>query len=102
MTATELELFDARLTSALTEADRKEEKRELRRPGGRVNIFRIAHYLVAAAGVVEAVKGGSTPEAAFAKGFNPTRDMHAVAKKLGLALDVERGRWVPLAKPATA
>jgi hypothetical protein len=32
--------------------------------------------------------------ATFAEAFNPTRGMHGVARRLGLALDVERGRWI--------
>ncbi len=99
MTSDELALFSARLTSALTDADRKEEAAEIKR-GYRVNVWRLCHYLKAADGVVEAVKAGATREAAFRKGFTPTREMHGVSKKLGLALTVEKGRWVDAPAPA--
>ncbi len=73
--------FQARLTHELTALDIRESKRE-RSP----NIYRLGHYLEAAEGVTDA--------ASFAKAFNPTRGMNTVARKLGLGLDVNRGRWV--------
>ena len=41
-----------------------------------------------------AVAAGASPEDAFMETFTPTRGTHGVAKKLGLALDVDRGQWV--------
>lgn len=93
MDATELATFRARLVSALTDADKREEARE-RKAGQRVNIYRMGHYLMAVDSVCEAIAEGLEPARAFARGFNPTRDMHRVAKTLGLPLDVHRGQWV--------
>ena len=77
-----------RLVMALTDCDRRESARE-RIP----NLYRLSHYLHAAQDVTDAVTRGARPEDAFAEYFNPTRGMHRVARTLGLALDVQRGRW---------
>ena len=72
--------FRARLISELTELDR----RERRRPGWNPNA--LGMYFAAAETVTDA--------ATFAAAFVPTRGMHTVARRLGLALDVDRGQWV--------
>lgn len=38
-------------------------------------------------------------EVAFADNFTATAANHKMARALGLALDVQRGRWVPLDAP---
>jgi len=100
MTTEERALFRIRLVSAVTTADRRESAREAKRPGGRVNIYRIGHYLKAAGEVMAAIDAGATPEAAFRANFTPTAYMNTAAKKLGLALDVARGNWVDAPAPA--
>jgi hypothetical protein len=72
--------FHDKLIHELTAMDRKDSTR----PG--YNHYALAQYFEAAEGVYDA--------ASFAEAFNPTRGMHGVARRLGLALDVERGRWV--------
>ena len=104
MTSDELTRFRVLMGSHLTTADRREEAHE-KRMGYVVNVWRLGHYLTAADAVMERIEAGATPEAAFSAHFGPTARLHTVAKKLGLALGVERGRWVPLAPapaPATA
>jgi hypothetical protein len=50
------------------------------------NPYALAQYFEAAQDVTDA--------ASFAEAFNATREMHGVARRLGLGLDVERGAWV--------
>ena len=50
--------------------------------------------LQAADAMQASIDSGATPETAFADAFTPTRSMHRVAQLLGLALTVDRGRWV--------
>lgn len=100
MTTAERDLFRARLVSAVTTADRRESAREAKRPNGRVNIYRIGHYLKAANEVMARIDEGATPEGAFTAHFTPTAYMHTAAKKLGLAVTVENGKWVVTANPA--
>jgi hypothetical protein len=85
--------FRARLLSALTDADRRDSDRERKR-GVRVNLYRLGHYLAAADELCEDIGNGADPATAFRTHFNPTSDMHRVARSLGLALEVDRGRWV--------
>lgn len=44
--------------------------------------------------IAEGLAAGMTEEEAYADAMTPTRETHAVARRLGLALDVNRGRWV--------
>lgn len=39
---------------------------------------------------------GAVPEEIFREAFTPSREMHRVARRLGLALDVDRGQWIAL------
>lgn len=84
--------FDFKLAHELTQLDIKESARERR-----VNVYRLGHYLAAKDRAVELVAQGKSESEAFAECFTPTRGMHGIAERLGLALDVDRGRWVPLA-----
>lgn len=98
MTADELTRFRALLVSGVTDADRRESARE-EKARVRVNIYRLGHYLKAVGDVIDLIKTGAEPAAAFAKHFAPTARMHRVARKLNLPLDVKRGNWVRLAAP---
>ena len=44
--------------------------------------------------IEEDMANGVSEVEAFAGAFTPAREMHAVARKLGLGLEVDRGRWV--------
>jgi len=72
--------FHDRLIHELTAMDR----RAGRRPG--YNPYALPQYFEAAKDVQDA--------RSFAAAFNPTRGMHGIARRLGLALEVERGAWV--------
>lgn len=72
--------FHTRLVHELTALDQRESKRKSYNP------YALGQYLKAAEGVTNA--------ASFAKAFTPARIMHAVAKRLGLRLGVERGFWI--------
>lgn len=74
------------LAALITEHDRKASKR----PG--YNPYALAQMLAAALEAVGEVASYG-PERAFARHFTPTRTNHAIARKLGLNLDVQRGRW---------
>ncbi len=94
MTAEQLTLFRARLASAMTEQDVKETERERKRRNV-PNVYRLGHLLRAVEQTCEDIaEEGITAELAFADNFTPSRENHAVARKLGLALDVQRGHWV--------
>ena len=88
--------FRLRLLHELTELDRRESAGEVKRRYP-VNIYRLSLYLGAANDVLASIEDGSTPEDAFTSAFTPSRGMHTVARRLRLRLDVERGRWIPLA-----
>lgn len=60
------------------------DRRDSRRPG--FNPYALPQMLAAADGVCDAET--------FAAAFNPTRGLHGIARRLGLELDVKRGRWV--------
>jgi hypothetical protein len=85
--------FHDKLIHELTALDQKECTAELKRRFV-VNIYRLGHYFNAATACDEEIAAGKTESEAFAECFVPTRGMHRVARNLGLALDVERGRWV--------
>lgn len=85
-----------RLISELTQLDQREEANERKRRYP-VNYYRLGHYLGAGDEVADAVDTGIDPATAFAQHFTPTRGMHTVARRLGLTLDVERGRWISTA-----
>lgn len=85
--------FRYQLVSELTQLDARESRRE------RItNIYRLGHYLGAADDMIALMEDreGVTAELAFMRVFTATRGMHTVAKRLGLALDVQRGEWVAL------
>lgn len=84
----------AGLISQLTHEDRKRSERAQKR-GSYDNPHAIALEFQAADRVDESVKKGMDPSQAFADEFNPTASNHRIAKKLGLDLEVERGRWQP-------
>jgi hypothetical protein len=83
----------SKLTSLLTELDIRLSKAEVKRRS-RVNIYRLGHYLKAVEDFRDDLKAGKTPRAAFVRNFLPAKDMHKIAITLGLALDVENGRWI--------
>ena len=74
--------LEVRLIHELTELDRRLSKR----PGHNQSPYALGHYFRAAEGV--------TDSDSFAAAFTPTREMHGVAKRLGLHLDVSFGRWM--------
>lgn len=80
----------AALSHELTTLDRHESKRRGYNP------YALGQYLARAEEVRDAVAMGKSLADAFAEGFCATRGMHAVAKRLGLALDVQDGEWVRL------
>ena len=85
--------FASRLTSALIAADRKESAAEVkakRRP----NVYRLGHYLHAAELTQIALETGASQTEAFVEHFTATREMHSVARQLGLAIGVQAGRWM--------
>lgn len=85
-----------KLALLVSELDLRERAQEEKR-GLRVNIYRIGHYLGAVNSIREDVLATVPAHRfidAFKDSFNPTRGLHGVAKKLGLPLDVERGRWI--------
>lgn len=86
-----------KLVSLLTQLDAKQAQQEMR-AGRRVNIYRIGIYLEAANDFDALMRKGKAAEAAYAEVFTPSRPMHGIAKKLGLALDVDRGQWVVVSR----
>ena len=58
------------------------------------NRYALPLQLQAADVMQTAIDDGHTPEQAFTSVFPPTREMHRIARSLGLALDVERGNWI--------
>lgn len=80
-------LYD-KLVSELTQLDARDEKR----PG--YNRYALSIMLGAAQEVDAAISKGVKPEKAFAENFNPTRGIHGIARRLGLNLDVQKGRWI--------
>ncbi len=69
-----------KLVMAITTQDRRDSKKKW------YNIYALPQMLKAAEGVED--------EQGFMDSFTPTRQNHGIAKKLGLKLDVQRGRWV--------
>ncbi len=69
-----------KLVMAITTQDRRDSKKKW------YNIYALPQMLKAAQGVED--------EQGFMDSFTPTRQNHGIAKKLGLKLDVQRGRWV--------
>jgi hypothetical protein len=82
----------AGLISALTQEDIKRSQKAIAK-GRWDNPHAIAIELEAADRVDERVRKGEDPSSAFADEFNPTRENHRIARKLGLDLTIERGRW---------
>ncbi len=72
--------FHDGLIHLLTELDRRNSKRMDHNPNA------LGLYFEAAEGVTDAKS--------FSEAFTPSGPMHTIAKKLGLGLDVHRGRWV--------
>lgn len=86
-----IDQFATSLASELTILDGKINAR----PREPFNIYRLGIYLEAAEDCCAAIYSGKlTREESFSRCFTPCRDMHTVAKHLGLALDVQHGRWV--------
>ena len=69
-----------KLISLITQQDVRDSKKKY------YNIYALPQMLAAAEGVKD--------EQTFMDAFTPTRSNHNIAKKLGLKLDVQRGRWV--------
>jgi BRCA1 C Terminus (BRCT) domain len=87
--------FRDRLISELTQMDERELKRT---KGSRAKGYNPYALAIMFRSVQEnfdpAIARGASPEEAFMEAFTPTRQTHGVAKKLGLGLDVDRGKWV--------
>ena len=84
--------FGAALAHELTRMDRADSSRRGWNP------YALGQYLQAAERVAQDIAAGATRERAFADAFCPTRGIHGVARRLGLALDVERGEWIVRAR----
>lgn len=84
--------FGGRLGHYVTEQDIKASKRKGYNP------YALGIMLGAAHDCEAAVAAGTSEAAAFADHFTPTRENHTMARRLGLALDVQRGRWVTIAE----
>ena len=83
--------FKDRLIHELIALDQKQSAKK------GYNRFALAIYLQAADSCAEMVDSGITQVTAFTDCFTPCREMHGIAKRLGLALDVDRGQWwIPL------
>ena len=82
------------LVSLLTQNDAVRCAKEIKRYG-RANIYALSIELGAVHETLEPMlASGATWESAFSETFTPTRANHGIARKLGLALDVERGQWI--------
>ena len=74
--------FHTQLVCLITEQDRKASKKKFYNPHA------LALMLKAGEDVTDALS--------FSKAFTPTRENHAMARKLKLPLDVDHGQWVSL------
>ena len=80
--------FRTRLVSELTQSDVRQSKRP-----ESYNRYALALYMGAAEECVNLVKKGACEVTAFTECFTPTREMHRVARNLGLVVSVDRGQW---------
>ena len=80
--------FREKLISELTQSDIRQSKRK------GYNRYALGLYFQAADAAMAEIEKGQSPEFAFRERFNPTREMHRIARNLGLGLDVERGQWI--------
>lgn len=88
------------LTHVLVQWDKAEERRELRR-GGRVNIYRMGHFLKAKQEAEEdattRVQQGYTEREAFVRSvmdhFTPSPRINTLLRKVDSTVDVHRGHW---------
>jgi hypothetical protein len=72
--------FHDKLISELTKMDIRNSK------FNHYNPYALAQYFKAAENVVDAKT--------FLEAFIPSREMHSIAKRLGLNLEVEKGEWI--------
>lgn len=79
--------FRDKLISELTQSDMRQSTKK------GYNRFALGIYFQAADSCIELINKGATQETAFTECFTPCREMHKVAKRLGLRLDVDRGQW---------
>lgn len=82
--------FGIKLANLVTEQDRKASGKR------NYNRYALGIMLNAANECVAEIEAGSSPEDSFSDHFTPTRENHAIAKALGLRLDVQRGQWVKI------
>lgn len=80
--------FRAKLVSEIIQMDTKAATKKGHNP------YAIGIYLRAVDSCMEMIAGGETEQNAFCEIFTPSREMHQIAKKIGLHLTVERGNWV--------
>lgn len=76
-----------KLIHEITAQDRKDSTKK------NYNPYALALMFGAADECMATIAEGQTPEYAFREHFTPTRENHGIAKRLGLKLDVQRGRW---------
>lgn len=81
--------FHDRLVSELTQLD---ERKRARGRSWNPNFLGIA--LVSLHEVEEDLGPDASDVDVFTEALTPTRENHAIARRLGLGLDVVRGRWV--------
>ncbi len=79
--------FRTKLVSELIASDQRQSTKR------NYNKFALGIYLQAADRCDEMVKSGVSQVTAFTEVFTPCREMHCVAKKLGLILGVDHGQW---------
>lgn len=80
--------FRTKLTSELIQLDTKQAMKKGH------NRFAIGIYLRAVDTCVELIADGMSIDEAFSETFTASRDMHGIAKRIGLKLDVQRGNWI--------
>jgi hypothetical protein len=82
--------FHQKVLSEVTQLD--ERKRRQRGPWNPYFLGIVCRDALPA--IDECLEQGMSEAEAFAEAFTPSREMHSVARRLELPLDVDRGRWV--------
>lgn len=82
--------FPTRVLHEMTRLD--EKKRATDRHWNRYFLGIVCRDAIPA--IEDGLTSGMTAAEAYADAFTPTRETAAIARRLGLGLDVNRGRWV--------
>lgn len=78
------------LVNEITEQDIRDSRKKS------YNRYALGIMLNAANECIEEIEAGENAESSFSDHFTPTRENHGIAKRLGLKLDVQNGRWIKL------